>query len=264
MENLNNENGKNANPLGKPPVSDRKREANRQNAQKSTGPKTDVGKEYSSRNALTFGLWSGRNTNLYDEDHNKFLQTCEDLRKQYEPVGPLEEFAVEQIAQMQRRLGRVWRFEGAAISLEQRSVVEWERVQLRTECRDTIKRLREKPDLLSYICSADEQSSTTTKSENGQEREHSEPSNSEAIASYFERYLSFLELDHLTEKKMSELEKKFLPKPEDLNTVLRAEAAAEKGLSRAIKRLEELQAKRKEQEKTYRLDDFDSDDVITV
>lgn len=39
-----------------PPVSDRKREANRRNAQLSTGPKTDEGKAASSRNAWKHGL----------------------------------------------------------------------------------------------------------------------------------------------------------------------------------------------------------------
>jgi hypothetical protein len=261
MDKTINEDVNNTDILEKSPVSERKREANRQNAQKSTGPKTAAGKEHSSRNAFTYGLWSGRNTQLYDEDHDKFLQTCEDLRKQYEPVGPLEEFAVEQIAQMQRRMGRVWRFEGAAISLEQRSRVQWERIQLRLQCEETIKRLREKPDLMSYVCHTEPNATTETEKE--QEIQPPQPSGNQKLISLFEGWIAFLNVDHATETKMSELEKTSLPKPEDLNTVLRAEAAAETGLSRAIKRLEELQATRKKREEARRLQAlYDSRDAV--
>jgi hypothetical protein len=263
METTSNENVSNTNPLEKPAVSDKKREANRRNSLNSTGPKSDAGKKHSSSNALTYGLWSGRNTQLYDEDHEKFLQTIEDLRDQYEPVGSLEEFAVEQIAQMQRRLGRVWRFEGAAISLEQRSHVQWERIQLRLQYEETIKRLREKPSWGSYVFPTEPNAKTET--EKGKGIEAPKPSCDQELLSFYEGWVSFLKVDHDTEKKMSQLEKTSLPKPEDLNTVLRAEVAAEKGLSRAIKRLEELQATRKEREKARRLQAlYDSSDDVVI
>ena len=158
-------------------------------------------------------------------------------------------------------MGRVWRFEGAAISLEQRSHVQWERIQLRLQLEETIKRLREKPSWVSYIRPPEPH--PTAETENGQEEQPSQPSNDQEILSIFEGWVAFLKVDHATEKKMSELEKTSLPKPEDLNTVLRAEAAAERHLSRAIKRLEELQATRKEREKARRLQAlYDSPDAV--
>jgi hypothetical protein len=62
-------------------ISDRKREANRRNAQKSTGPKTDEGKSKVKLklklNALTHGLYA-RTIVLPHEDEAAYRQRLDD------------------------------------------------------------------------------------------------------------------------------------------------------------------------------------------
>ena len=82
------------------PTSAKQIAANRQNAEKSTGPRTPQGRAASSMNALKHGILSrqvlvrGRNLQESEEDlkalHQRFW---EDLQ----PVGPLEELLVDQI-----------------------------------------------------------------------------------------------------------------------------------------------------------------------
>ena len=86
---------------GKSSVSSAKLEANRRNAQRSTGPKTPEGKLQSRRSALKHGIlasdWlitegdGAENAAEFEE----FLAT---LREDLEPVGALEGILVEKIA----------------------------------------------------------------------------------------------------------------------------------------------------------------------
>src|SRR4051794_5988532 len=58
-ENVNhNENLNQASPVKKVRISDRKLEANRRNAQKSTGPLSELGKSYSRINALSHSVYA--------------------------------------------------------------------------------------------------------------------------------------------------------------------------------------------------------------
>jgi hypothetical protein len=96
-------------------TSERKKRANRQNAQKSTGPKTEQGKGYSRMNAYKHGFFANAIFHtaplLGDEDrdeyNNLFLELCEELR----PVGKLEEIQVETIVTCLLQLKRVHQFE---------------------------------------------------------------------------------------------------------------------------------------------------------
>jgi hypothetical protein len=78
-------------------TSERKVEANRQNAQKSTGPKTGAGKEIVSRNALKHGLLA--KGLMFDNEEEKaeleLLRT--DLQEELAPEGVLERILVEEI-----------------------------------------------------------------------------------------------------------------------------------------------------------------------
>ena len=82
--------------------------ANRQNARRSTGPKTPEGKARSSHNALKHGLLS-QDITLPEEKPEDFLELlnayCDDLQ----PVGETEEFLVHEIATCQWRLERARR-----------------------------------------------------------------------------------------------------------------------------------------------------------
>jgi hypothetical protein len=83
--------------------------ANRQNAQKATGPRTAEGKAASSRGTLWVRLLHGLRANkhiLLDEDPEDFLILLHDLFDRFRPVGDGEEMLVTRIAADQWRLDR--------------------------------------------------------------------------------------------------------------------------------------------------------------
>jgi hypothetical protein len=84
--------------------------ANRANAQKSTGPRTAEGKAASSRNGLKHGLCSGKHI-LPGEDPDDFLFRLQHLLDRFRPVGPGEETLVLRIAAGQWRLDRIFPME---------------------------------------------------------------------------------------------------------------------------------------------------------
>jgi hypothetical protein len=102
----------------KKPTSQKKIEANRRNAQRSTGPKTAMGKRAVSRNALKHGLLArevvitGGDGKENDED---FETLVNGLWAHYEPVGIVEEMLVEKVATCWWRLARVLRAETGEI-----------------------------------------------------------------------------------------------------------------------------------------------------
>jgi hypothetical protein len=85
--------------------SQRKIEANRRNAKKSTGPKTSAGKVMSSWNSTRHGLLSKMLPTIYDVDKKRFNRLLKSLQQDLEPVGTLEEVLVEKIAMEYWRLG---------------------------------------------------------------------------------------------------------------------------------------------------------------
>ncbi len=86
-------------------------ESNRQNAQKSTGPRTPEGKAASSRNGLTHGLSGEKHFILEGEDPEAFLRLLQDLHDHLRPVGDSEELVVQRIAAAQWRLDRAFALE---------------------------------------------------------------------------------------------------------------------------------------------------------
>jgi ribosomal silencing factor RsfS len=81
-------------------------EANRRNAQKSTGPKTPDGKAAVSMNALRHGL-RARTVVLPGEDREEFDHLCDDLEVEWHPQSRTEQFYVEQMAVSQWKLTRM-------------------------------------------------------------------------------------------------------------------------------------------------------------
>ncbi|MEE8436202.1 MAG: hypothetical protein V3S64_15560 [bacterium] len=81
-------------------------EANRRNAKKSTGPKTEEGKARSSMNALKHGLTSQR-VWLNEEEKKDFHEFRLGLLDELEPWGSLETQFVCRIAAQMWRLARV-------------------------------------------------------------------------------------------------------------------------------------------------------------
>ena len=70
-------------------TSDKKAEANRRNALKSTGPRTPEGKDAVRLNALRHGILS-REILLPGEDEDALRELGERLRNELQPVGELE------------------------------------------------------------------------------------------------------------------------------------------------------------------------------
>jgi hypothetical protein len=85
-------------------------EANRRNALRSTGPRTETGRAVSSRNALKHGLTAERII-LFDEQRESFERVYSDLIAALKPHGPMEHQLAERIALNAWRLRRAYRVE---------------------------------------------------------------------------------------------------------------------------------------------------------
>jgi len=102
----------------KRPVSERKIQANRRNALRSTGPKTARGKRTVARNALKHGLLIREvviTAGDGEESLEEFYDLVERLCEYYEPVGVVEETLIQRIATCWWRLARVIRAENGEI-----------------------------------------------------------------------------------------------------------------------------------------------------
>jgi len=103
-------------PAGRPGISQRKLAANRANAQKSTGPKSEEGKETSKLNSLVHGMLAGAvviTRGDYREDAVAFQELLDALVELYRPVGVAEQLEVENIAKCQWRKIREARYTNA-------------------------------------------------------------------------------------------------------------------------------------------------------
>jgi hypothetical protein len=102
----------------KRPASERKIQANRRNALRSTGPKTERGKRTVARNAIKHGFLA-REAVITDgngtESLAEFYERVRQLWECYEPVGVVEESLVETIAACWWRKARALRAENGEI-----------------------------------------------------------------------------------------------------------------------------------------------------
>jgi len=80
-------------------------QANRQNAQKSTGPKTPEGKAVVSQNALKHGL-SARRDVVITESQAEFDLHRDSLLAELDPQGPMESILADRIVTLSWRLKR--------------------------------------------------------------------------------------------------------------------------------------------------------------
>lgn len=108
--------------------SEKKLTANRENAKKSTGPRTERGKAHSRKNAIKHGLFArpAMDFFLQNESWPEYEELLENLRAHYKPVGRAEELEVERIAQSWWRLKRADRYENAAKRIAIRDVARKE------------------------------------------------------------------------------------------------------------------------------------------
>jgi hypothetical protein len=88
------------------PTSERQREANRANAAKSTGPKTDEGKAISALNALQHGVCSEAAI-LPGESELELEFLTAELAEDYQPRGAIEKLLVGRLASITWKLRRL-------------------------------------------------------------------------------------------------------------------------------------------------------------
>src|ERR1035438_6892600 len=106
------------NPFRKRPASERKIQANRQNALRSTGPRTERGKRTSARNATKHGVLAREVVNTAGdgkESSEDFHDLLQQLNQEYQPVGIVEDSFVQTIATCLWRKARVLRAENGEI-----------------------------------------------------------------------------------------------------------------------------------------------------
>src|SRR3990167_3208498 len=97
-------------------ATERKIEANRMNALKSTGPKTPEGKAVVSKNAVSHGILSDTDV-MEEEDPKRFYDFADAMRSCLQPVGEIEALMVDRI------ISNTWRMRRL---LEAEAWVQWE------------------------------------------------------------------------------------------------------------------------------------------
>jgi hypothetical protein len=145
-----------------PAISERKLKANRENAKKSTGPKTLRGKAFSRRNAVTHGLFVNYVTDFeaLNENPKEYLELLNGLRDQYQPAGRAEEIAVERIALCYWRLKRAWRYENGVNLAAARDFVGTE---LRAQGKYSDERDKQEEAVIAQLQSAKKEIEDTGK-----------------------------------------------------------------------------------------------------
>lgn len=91
-------------------------EANRNNAQKSCGPKTQLGKETVRNNAVKHGLCAKTIALLSKEDAEEFAQHVDAWIDEFRPRTPSETYFIRHAASLSWKLERADRFEFAALA----------------------------------------------------------------------------------------------------------------------------------------------------
>ncbi len=100
-----------------------KTEANRRNAQKSTGPRTAKGKAIVAQNALRHGLLA-KEVRLPDEDEGQLVELGKRLRNALSPVGEVENLLVDRVIAAFWRLRRTLAVEVGVFQKERRNYLD--------------------------------------------------------------------------------------------------------------------------------------------
>jgi hypothetical protein len=104
-------------PKGKNMSSAAQATANLANAQLSTGPRTELGKQHSSHNSLKHGL-TASTVLIPGEDPAAYDKFKQDLIAYWKPEGPGEVAFVDELISIQWRLQRCDRLEAAIFSVD--------------------------------------------------------------------------------------------------------------------------------------------------
>jgi hypothetical protein len=259
-------------------VSNRKLRANRENAKKSTGPKTLRGKACSRVNALEHGLFARQFFDFVavDEDPQEYEELLNGLWEQYQPLGKAEELEVERVALCWWKFKRAWRYENAVNRAAVRDVAQKELAEQEEWCKEQDK--EDEAFLLELKSAKKEIEETGGISQDTKQRLFAMRPRFESIWSGIERMTQ----EKLKEPAVSKVFQKLspqehasvlarhtvttaidlheplagwryasameishgshlVPNREALDKILRYEAAIDRSLSRAVDRLEHLQ-----------------------
>ncbi len=105
------------------PASEAQIRANRENAKRSTGPKTQEGKERVRQNALKHGL-TGSGVALPSEDQAEISSLFSELQAQFRPKTDAGEQLLRRYAFLHVRLGRSERHETSQTAMRVRHAIE--------------------------------------------------------------------------------------------------------------------------------------------
>ncbi len=106
------------------PISDARLAANRENAQKSSGPRTPAGKAISSLNAVKCNLTGVHVVFATEEEAKPYLAHITSYQTLFDPVGPQESALVQSISDTWWRLSRIPALEQAIVTLASGELVE--------------------------------------------------------------------------------------------------------------------------------------------
>jgi hypothetical protein len=125
-------------------------EANRRNAQKSTGPKTETGKEHSRRNAVRHGLTAETVIGLL-EDAENYRQFEAAVAADYDAQSAVERELVLRLASVLWRLRRATTFETGLFEIQAEHLREYRQNRYRSS--DPYKRIDvlSEPDSISAV-----------------------------------------------------------------------------------------------------------------
>ncbi|MHC4863511.1 MAG: hypothetical protein ACYTEX_05490, partial [Planctomycetota bacterium] len=98
-------------------TSEAKTLANRQNAQKSTGPRTPQGKAVASQNALKHGILAQKPT-LACESPDQFDQYRDQVLQELKPDTPIESTLAHRIVFLSWRLLRILRIQNQVMEIQ--------------------------------------------------------------------------------------------------------------------------------------------------
>ena len=99
--------------------------ANRQNALKSTGPKTAHGKAIAAINALKHGIYAKKKQCLLpDESISRFNKFRKSLLRSFEPKDTVQQIYIEQIIVTLWRMQRIMRLETETLAADLHKYVE--------------------------------------------------------------------------------------------------------------------------------------------
>jgi len=80
-------------------MTNKQRQANRENAKHSTGPKSDAGKRKVSLNSLVHGF-AGQTCFVPEHEQEAYMKHFQSFRAEYKPQGPTEQFMVQSLAEL--------------------------------------------------------------------------------------------------------------------------------------------------------------------